>query len=164
MADGAPNGYSIISFDGTRYTLDFKAAGRAANYQMQITAAEKARVDAKAEIFVNVFNGSERSKVEMKVGHLDWIEMKRVKEDDPGLQAVHDAEVALLETQASKPFSLIKKPKPSTHLWKAHLSDSLSVGTHLIRVRTTDMHGRSYTGSRVIRLVPAPESDAATDP
>ena len=28
MADGAPNGYSVISFDGTDYRLDFFAAGR----------------------------------------------------------------------------------------------------------------------------------------
>ncbi len=165
MADGAPNGYSIISFDGTKYVLDFKAAGRAAGYQMQINAAENVRVDqiAQAEVYVNVFNGSERSKVEMQVGEADWIEMQRVVQADPGLQAVYEAEAALLATQDSKPFTVIKKPKGSTHLWKAKLPHSLSVGTHLIRVRTTDMHGRSYKASRVIRLVPAPESGAPTD-
>jgi len=165
MADGAPNGYSIISFDGTRYTLDFKAAGRGADYQMQITAAEQVRVDqlAEADVFVNVFNGSERSKVEMQVGEAGWIAMKRVVQIDPGLQAVYEAEEAWLATQDPKPFTVIKKPKDSTHLWKANLPGSLAAGTHLIRVRTTDMHGRSYKASRVIRLVPAPESGASTD-
>ena len=40
MADGAPNGYSIISFDGAKYSLDFKAAGQPADYQMRIMMPE----------------------------------------------------------------------------------------------------------------------------
>lgn len=165
MADGAPNGYSIVSFDGTKYKLDFKAAGRSADYQMQITAAEQVRVDqlGEADVLVNVFNGSERSKVEMQVGDTDWVEMKRVVQADPGLQAVYEAEVALLATQNPKPFTVIKQPKPSTHLWKANLPKSLAAGTHLIRVRTVDMFGRSYQASRVIRVAPAPAPAAATE-
>ena len=38
MRDGAPNGYSIITFDGTSHTLDFKAARQPANYQLSIHA------------------------------------------------------------------------------------------------------------------------------
>ncbi len=166
MADGAPNGYSIISFDGTKYQLDFKAAGRSADYQMQITAPEVVRVDqlAQTSAYVNVFNGSERSKVEIQVGDTDWAVMKRVVEGDPGLQAVFEAETAWLATQSPKPFTVIKNPKGSTHLWKAALPASATAGTHLIRVRTTDMHGRSYQASRVLRVTPAPTSAATASP
>ncbi|MEZ6066937.1 MAG: calcineurin-like phosphoesterase family protein [Planctomycetaceae bacterium] len=38
MKDGAPNGYSIISFDGVEYRLDYRAAGRSPDYQMEIDA------------------------------------------------------------------------------------------------------------------------------
>jgi len=158
MADGAPNGYSIISFDGTKYTLDFKAAGRSADYQMQIVAPELVRADqlAESEVFVNVFNGSEKSKVEIQVADSDWLAMERVVQADPGLQAVFEAEEALLATQTPKPFTVIKKPKGSTHLWKATLPTGLAAGTHLIRIRAIDMHGRPNAASRVLRVAPAP--------
>ncbi len=157
MADGAPNGYSIISFDGTKYQLDFKAAGRSADYQMQIVAPERVTQDALADTFahVNIFNGSQRSKVEMQVGDGAWVKMNRVVEADPGLKAVHEAEQRLLADQSPKPFTLIKAPKGSTHLWKAKLPDATPAGTHLIRVRTTDMNGRTYAATRVLRVAAA---------
>ena len=43
------------------------------------------------------------------------------------------------------------KPKPSTHLWHGKLP-LLQPGTHAIEVRTTDMHGRTYAASRVVRV------------
>jgi DNA repair exonuclease SbcCD nuclease subunit len=36
MNDGAPNGYSVITFDGNTYSVRFKAARRPENYQMNI--------------------------------------------------------------------------------------------------------------------------------
>ncbi len=39
MRDGAPNGYSILTFDGRNYELRFKAAGYPADYQMEIFLA-----------------------------------------------------------------------------------------------------------------------------
>jgi hypothetical protein len=38
MRCGAPNGYSIISFDGNRYSVRFKAARRPAGHQMHVVA------------------------------------------------------------------------------------------------------------------------------
>lgn len=63
MADGAPNGYSLITFDGHEYNLDFRAAGRSAKYQMNIIAPESVTVDQleKTNVMVNIFNGSEKS-------------------------------------------------------------------------------------------------------
>ncbi|MCA9144267.1 MAG: hypothetical protein KDB05_15830, partial [Planctomycetales bacterium] len=48
----------------------------------------------------------------------------------------------------------MSKPKASTHLWKASLSSGVPVGTHLIEVRETDMHGRVHKSQRVIRVSP----------
>ncbi len=154
MADGGPNGYSIISFDGTKYTLDYKAAGRQADYQMQIHAPDAL---AKAEcsttpVYVNIFNGSPRSKVELQVDDGPWHSLETAHEVDPLYQRVFDEEAALLATKVPL-WRAMSKPRPSTHLWKGLLGDGLDVGTHLVRVRTTDMHGRTYESCRVLRVV-----------
>jgi len=150
MADGAPNGYSIIRFDGHRYRLDFKAAGRPDDYQMQIYAPEEvAAAEArKTQVYVNVFNGSARSKVELRVGRSDWRPMQQVAEQDPGYRRVYELEKSLKD----KPWRELSEPKASTHLWKAPLPKDLEPGTHLLEVRTTDMHGRTHESHRVIRI------------
>jgi hypothetical protein len=156
MADGAPNGYSIISFDGTKYQLDFKAAGRPADYQMQIHAPEVVAADQLREttIYVNVFNGSERSKVEMRIGqHGSWTAMEHTREIDPQLQRVYDAEEKVIGDPAN--WRKMSKPKGSTHLWKAPLPSGTAVGTHLIEVRETDMNGRTIKAQRVLRVAAA---------
>ena len=151
MADGAPNGYSIINFYGHKYSLDFKAAGRTADYQMNIHAPEVVFVEEAGEtdIFVNVFNGSERSKVEMRLGKDDsWIAMERTVMVDPAYQAIYDAEKAIKE----KPWKAMAEPNDSVHLWRAQLPSDPKAGTHMLTVRTIDMHGRKYFGRRIIRV------------
>ncbi|MDA1052209.1 MAG: calcineurin-like phosphoesterase family protein [Planctomycetota bacterium] len=153
MADGAPNGYSIISFDGTNYKLDYKAAGRSADYQMQIHAPEVVAIDKLSEtvVYVNVFNGSERSKVEMRVGQDGtWTAMQHTREIDPLLQRVFDAEEKVIGEPAN--WRKMSKPKASTHLWKAAIPTDATVGTHSIEVRETDMNGRTLIARRVLRI------------
>ncbi len=154
MADGAPNGYSIISFDGTKYELDFKAAGRPADYQMEIHAPEEVALDKLDEttVYVNVFNGSPRSKVEMSLDGGDWIAMQHTREIDPKFQAVYDAEAAVLEK--SPTFKKLPKPKASSHLWKAALPAGAAAGTNLLRVRATDANGKMHKAQRVLRVRP----------
>ena len=40
MADGAPKGYSLITFDGNQYSIRYKASRRPVDYQMNIFAPE----------------------------------------------------------------------------------------------------------------------------
>ncbi len=156
MADGAPNGYSILSFDGKRYQLDYKAAGRDPNYQMQIHAPFSVTVEnvAETEIQANIFNASEVAKVEMRMGAGDWAEMKRVVKNDPAFEAMYQTELAL----ADKTWQEMPKPKPSTHLWLANLLGDIAPGTHVIEVRAIEPEseqrlGQSFLGRRTIRVV-----------
>jgi len=154
MADGAPNGYSIISFDGHKYTIDFKAASEPADYQMRIQAPEVIAADevAKTDIYVNVFNGSERSKVEMRLRkQCGWIAMQRKVINDPEFAALSAAGKADKE----KTWRDLPAPKASPHLWHATLPKKVKAGTHILEVRTVDMHGRTYRGRRVLRIKPA---------
>ena len=152
MADGAPNGYSILSFDGTKYELEFKAAGRPTDYQMEIHAPEEVALDKLDEttVYVNVFNGSERSKVEMSLDGGDWVTMQHTRQIDPKFQAVFDAEAAVLEKSPN--FKQLPKPKASSHLWKAAPPTGASAGTILLRVQATDVNGKMHKAQRVIRV------------
>ncbi|OHB73299.1 MAG: metallophosphoesterase [Planctomycetes bacterium RBG_13_63_9] len=157
MADGGPNGYSILTFDGHEYTLDYKAAGRSKQYQMQIHAPEavSATEAANAEVLVNVFNGSQRSTVKMRLDDGTWIPMKQTAIEDPAFRKAYDADQQLPE----RPWTDLPKPQKSTHIWAAPLPADLRIGVHLIQVQTTDMHGREFTARRILRIVPsaAPE-------
>lgn len=153
MRDGAPNGYSIITFDGQSATVDFKAARRPADYQMNIHTPEVVTsTDAPSQwIYVNVFGGSERSKVEFRVGAKGpWQTLEKTVEQDPYF-------AMLKEREASTPEEHLKgRPLPkiilSDHLWKAPLPEGLKPGVHRIYVKTEDQYGRVFEASRVMRV------------
>lgn len=151
MRDGAPNGYSVMRIDGTRYTLEFKAARRPAGQQMSIFSPEEiAMADAPdTSVYANVFAGSDRSTVEMRFGGAGaWAPMARVREEDPYYMAIKALEKGENPPNGRKLPEAIKSP----HLWKAPLPALPPAGTHVIEVRTTDMFGQVYTDSRTIRV------------
>jgi len=153
MRDGAPNGYTLISFDKEKATVDFKAARRPASYQMSVFAPEAVTVTEAPEkqLYVNVFGGSERSKVKFRVGSDGvWQGMTKTLEQDPYF-------LALKEKEAATPEGALKnRPLPkvinSAHLWKATLPQGMAPGVHRIQVEAEDMYGRVFHGSRVIRV------------
>ncbi|MEZ5939951.1 MAG: calcineurin-like phosphoesterase family protein [Planctomycetaceae bacterium] len=155
MADGAPNGYSIISFDGADYRLDYRAAGRGPDHQMQLDAPEviSTELDEPAFLYANVFNGSEKTKVEMRVAgqSTDWIELDHVKEADPTYQRTFDREAAILEVKPNE-WRKLSKPRATGHLWKGAIPTGLPPGLHEIEVRATDHWGRIFNDSRSIRV------------
>jgi len=161
MADGAPNGYSIVSFDGTKYQFDFKAAGRPADYQMSIQAPESVELQqaADARVMVNVFNGSAKSKLELRWQRMsDWERMQYAQVEDLAFRKIFDTEAALLEKLAAKDapeteiWKKLTAPKRSTHIWTAPLPPVEVTGMHVLLVRATDMHGRTFQGQRLVRV------------
>lgn len=150
MRDGAPNGYLIAEFDGNRYTIRYKAARYPADYQMNIYAPDMVSVSQLREtrVLVNLFFGSERCKVEMRVGKEgDWIPMTRVQEPDPAY-----AEMKRMEEQYTLPGRRLPGLMNSPHLWAANLPASLPRGTHVIYVRATDLFGRVWEDRRILMV------------
>ena len=150
MSDGGPNGYSIVEFDGSKYKITFRPASRPESEQMNIWIPEQisGAESNQTEVVVNVFAGSERSSVEMKVGEGQWEKMENFQGKCPFF-------VKLKESETSpKPPNGLKLPNPSNtnHLWKAKLPAHLSTGTHAVEVRTTDMFGQTYTDRRIVRV------------
>ncbi len=152
MRDGAPNGTTVAFIEGPNYRLDFLPARRPASHQMSIWAPEELAIgDREAvEFFVNVFAGSERSKVEFRMnGETAWREMKRTPIADPFF-------VAMTATQGAEeiPYG-VRTPRPRgevPHIWSAVIPKPGNPGTRVIEVRETNMWGRMHEGKRIIRF------------
>jgi len=157
MPDGGPNGYSIMRFDKEGYKLDYKAAGAPASEQMRVFLPHNIAADpTKApEISVNVYNGSEKSTVEMSVDGGDWTKLEKQLKVDPFY--------VKLAARDAKTFPRLGKPNVCHHLWEGNLPANLKPGVHLVRVKTTDRHGRTYQSHRSLRVTETnfPEFDAA---
>ena len=151
MSDGAPNGYSIITFDKQDYSIRFQAARRPADHQMNIYAPEViASKDAAAtQVIVNVFAGSERSTVEMRLGENGaWNTLELTPMIDPYYAEIKKLE-PFLPPEAGRTLPNASK---STHIWSGNLPADPDQGVQLIQVRTTDMFGQTYTDTRSIRI------------
>ncbi len=154
MSDGAPNGYAIMTFEGTDYQLDFRAAGRPADYQMEIMAPDAVPIDrlAETDVYVNVFDGSERSRVRVRWDdRSEWINLTWTEEISPNYRAAVAFEETIHKEQAFKKLPAFKL---SSHLWKGKLPAGVGEGTHLLHVLTEDLRGRQFEGRRIIRVSP----------
>ena len=147
--DGAPRGYSTITFDGTRAVVDFKASQRPADYQLRIHAPPTiTRGAEEVPVYANVFNGSRDSKVRMRLGTSGaWIAMKQTYEVDPAYRDLKKREAARDNKLEGIPMP---NPVPSHHLWKATLPADVPEGVHRLWVQTEDQYGRTYDASHVI--------------
>lgn len=147
MRDGAPNGYAIFKFDGHQYKIEYRAARRPVTYQMDIIAPEvvPAADLTSTEVLVNVFGGSEKSKVEMRVGSGPWVELKKVMRKDPVYAAAFERDRPL-----QRPYRPLPAPIDSPHMWAGNLPSRLSRGIQPIHVRTVDMFGQTYLATKGI--------------
>ncbi|MCK3682824.1 calcineurin-like phosphoesterase C-terminal domain-containing protein [Maribellus sp. YY47] len=160
MNDGAPNGYSIISFDGNQYKVRFKAARRPPGYQMNIYFPEEIKIAdiADSTVLVNVFAGSVRSVVEMKVGNEGkWFQLQKKDQIDPQSLRVHQLNRFLEKEVDGVPLEDVlgyemDYPSVSTHMWEGALPGGLAAGTYTLWVRTTDMFGQSWSAHRIFRV------------
>lgn len=186
MSDGTPNGYSLVRFDGSDYSLTYHAAGRPLTYQMNVYAPEAipAGVVGDTEVVANFFAGSERCRLDLRVDGGEWRTMERFEGGDPAFLAVKARERAFAERIASERAieagltdeelddqvgeilagyrdvlgRALPDSRPPKHMWRAGLNEPLDAGYHLIEVRATDQFGQVHFGRRVLRAVPADQS------
>ncbi len=150
MSDGTPQGYLVLSVDGTGYKIKYKVSRRPADYQMNITVPDGIKADQieGQEVVANVFLASAKSKVEMSVDGGQWGEMKRDERPDPNCERI-----VKLEKDKKLPATggTIAGADKSPHIWVGKLP-KLGSGVHVIRVRSTDVWGQIVGGVRVIRV------------
>lgn len=151
MSNGVPNGYSVISFSGSKYSIRFKAFGRDKNYQMSAYLPDEMTPQeaAQTEVVLNVFAGSEKSTVEMK---LDSESVWRMMERKPSQSQYYMDAVKEEQKYGFPRYDWSKDSQSSEHIWKAYLPADLADGTHILYFRTTDMYGQTYTAKRIFRI------------
>ena len=160
MNDGAPNGYSVITFDNTNYSVRFKAARRPDSYQMNIYLPDEIKENEveSAKIQVNVFAGSERSVVEMRLDNRDdWIRLEKVDAVDPECLRMHQQSPWLQQVIDGKLMedvfgNAMDAPATSRHMWQTFMPKGIAAGPHTITVRTKDMFGQSWQAGRIFRI------------
>jgi hypothetical protein len=151
MRDGAPNGYSVIQFDGHRYSIRFKAARRPEDHQMNIFApgATTSEEAAETEIIVNVFSGSEQTRVEMRLGENgDWMPLRREARKDPFYLDAIERDLQ----RNPRPRFFLPPSFGSPHLWVGALPANPPPGIHTIEVRATDRYGQEFCAHHLIRI------------
>jgi hypothetical protein len=162
MNDGAPNGYARIKFEGNSYNIQYKASRRPADYQMNIYLPEDISVDEldATSLLVNVFNGSEKSMVEMQIDNTGiWIPLSQTEARDPANMLLYQKGPFLDEKINEKPLDEVfgwkmDYPSRSNHFWKTVLPEDLIPGTHMATIKTTDLSGNTYRAHRIFRIIP----------
>ncbi len=177
MRDGGPNGYAVMTIDGNQFKMDFKAARRPAEYQMDVWAPEEVSMgNAPAtEVVVNFFSGNEKSTLEIRLNKDgDWLPMTAFTGKAPFYEREYNRHVGVYQKIAEfsgkdpadeevlkaidREFSPLlgrvpPEPRDTPHLWKANLPVVPSPGYHVIQVRATDMWGKVHTAQRIVRIV-----------
>ncbi len=150
MADGTPNGYSLVTFDGADYSIEYRVFRRSPDYQFRLMVPDEvARADVgSTPIRVNVFAGSERTQVEMRIGTTGpWTALERVSKPDPSYVALRERDKSI-----EAPYHRLPRPDNCTHLWESWLPTGLPVGDHSLYIRVTDMFGQVRNERQTLRV------------
>lgn len=172
--DGTPNGFHVLSIEGTRYTTRYRSAQGEPDESMRILFESQHRGGAgqvlrdyrptqllrspipfdsveATDLVVNVFDGGPRTRVRFRVNDGIAIEMTRRRRPDPFV-----AELYARYADTKKPWV---KAEPSSHIWVARLPATIRPGTHRITVEAQDEYGRPLR-SAIVLEVTAGEADA----
>jgi hypothetical protein len=165
--DGTPNGFHILSVDRNRATTRYRPAKEPNARQVRIVLDSETHRAAKendrdfrmsqlvgspisqdnagaTDVLVNVFDGGPRTSVEYRLGDRAPVRMERERRLDPFVK-----EVFARNQATKKPWV---KAEPCSHLWVARLPADIETGTHCIRVRVLDEHGREHHDHLVLEV------------
>lgn len=149
MRDGTPKGYAFLNISGNKYSIDYKVAGKPADYQIQIHAPKylKANYRTSSRIYANFFMGRNDSKVEYRINNGEWRNMVYTVTEDPlYVGKLYEWDVS----EKMIPYRRPSHPVQSTHLWRAPAPANLPPGKYVVEVRATDMFGKQHTASHTI--------------
>jgi hypothetical protein len=164
--DGSPNGFHILSVDGTRSATRFVPASEPNGRQMRISLDGRFHhgkdvlrdfrmgqllgsplpQDAigATTLVVNFFDGGPKTTVEYRIGDGPAQAMTPAFQPDPFIEELYGRNAATI-----KPWV---KAEPSSHIWTARLPHNLGPGACAINVRVLDEYGREHSDHLVLEV------------
>ena len=155
MQDGNPNGYYLISFDGTDCQPRFIPASSNPGQPMRIVldplpegttdadgdivALNRGRLAPGTRLVVNLFDGGERDRVEMRLDGGPFVTMENVLRNDPFMERQFQ------RFQGTE--DAFSRPQPSSHIWELALPGDIGPGLHTVEVRAEDEFGQQSRGA-----------------
>jgi hypothetical protein len=166
--DGTPNGFHVLSVDGSNYTTRLVPAFSKSRSQMRVMvegphcrAAAQVRSSVPihligdCEIIANVFDGGPRTTATCEIigSGTGPLPMQRAFAQDPSINELFARPGAV-----RKPWV---EATSSTHLWKTPVPVCLKAGAYSVRVRAVDEYGRQHVAHTVLEIA-ATGASAAT--
>ena len=165
--DGTPNGFHILSVDGNGYTTRFVPAKEPNGRQMRLSVLSRFHGIGKdidrdfrqvrllgspvprealsaSTLVANVFDGGEKTKVEMVIGDRAPVEMVRTARPDPFVEEV------FARNEATKKAWV--KANDSSHIWTARLPRDLKAGTYPVVVAAAGEYGQPLSGRLALEV------------
>jgi C terminal of Calcineurin-like phosphoesterase/Calcineurin-like phosphoesterase len=166
--DGTPNGFHILSVDGTNYTTRFVPAKEPNGRQMRLSILSRFHGISKeadhelrqerllgspvpptavgsSTLIANVFDGGEKTKVTARIGDRPPVVMAQVARPDPFVEEVFDRNEATKKTWV--------KPQTSSHVWTARLPADLAPGAYRVEVEAVNEYGKVLTGRLALEVM-----------
>lgn len=149
MIDGTPKGYTLLDIINGDYQLKYKPSRMSEEKQMHIYTPDYLTYDANfsdldsladSSFYVNIYLGSEQTKVEFRVDGGDWLSMKKVNEPDPYLKRhMMRQKLGIYPTEGARKLKRDYEDIANcSHLWKASYPENLTYGVHELEVRFMD--------------------------
>jgi len=153
--DGSPKGYVIAHINGSDYSLDYRPLGRPSGYRSTLTFPETIEEDklGSEELIINVFFGSDQTKVKGRIDGQDWVDMERFEGIAP-CYADHRERTAE-HPDAGK--GTLMRPRNTDHLWKLKFPEGLQRGWHKFEIEVVSPFSPDHTASGTF-FVTAPGS------
>jgi hypothetical protein len=165
--DGTPNGFHILSIDGTDYSTRFAPAKEPNGRQMRLSLDSRFHGISKeadhefrqvqllgsplpraalgsSTLIANVFDAGEKTKVSMAVGDRPPVAMVRTARPDPFVEEV------FARNEATKKAWV--KAETSSHVWTARLPPDLAPGAYRVEVEAVNEYGKVVTGRLALEV------------
>ena len=153
MTDGTPNGYAFLHLNEKDWKLEWRAAGKPADFQMQIAMPEVVSIDSKEKIKVtaNIFNALPDAEVKMRIGENgEWTDMKQSSQRDP----IRLAEIERENQIDAAPWRKMGGAAITNHIWEADLDINSAFkqpGVYYIHIQSKDKWFE-YEGKRLVHV------------
>jgi hypothetical protein len=161
MADGNPNGYYVLSFDGTKVVPRFVPAHTPDGQRMRVTLdpplvvpgdAREAQLDrgmqpSGMKAVVNLYDGGEKDRITVSLDGAAPVPLKNVLRTDPYMERVYK--------QYENTPDKYAKPAPSSHIWEFDLP-LLEPGPHSLQFEAVDQFGQTASQAFTFEVTAPP--------